>query len=139
MPILIADESGGEDIPDKAIIAEDAAAMEHADFMKNGSSYRPRTPTLPPILATTNVVAGVKRKTADSGSFAILKKPKICDDKKAVEELGEVSNTLVPLAESDLEQDTRTSGGFSKNMSAVSWDGRRTGSKLKWEGYLRKM
>ncbi|KAI4951475.1 hypothetical protein J4E91_004185 [Alternaria rosae] len=74
--ILIADEAGEEDVPDEQMTAEDAAAIEHADFMKNGSSYQPRALTLPSGLTAKNVVAGVKRRSNTSNPFATLKKPK---------------------------------------------------------------
>ena len=76
-PILIADEAGDEDVADVQMTAEDAAAIEHADFMKNGSSYRPRALTQPSGLVANNIVAGVKRKSSDSNPSATLKMPRL--------------------------------------------------------------
>lgn len=88
-PILIADEAGEENVPNEQMTAKDAAAIEHADFMKNGSSYRPRALTLPSGLTAKSVVTGVKRKSNASNPFATLKKPKVDDDNGATAQLCE--------------------------------------------------
>lgn len=88
-PVLIPDEAGDEDVAGEQMTAEEAAAIEHADFMKNGSSYRPRALTLPSGLVAKNVVAGVKRRSSDSNPFATLK-------------MGEIEGVFVSIAESQL-------------------------------------
>jgi hypothetical protein len=100
-PIVIADEAEEDDVPDEQMTAEDAAAIEHADFLRNGSSYRPRTHTPPPVLAAKNVVAGVKRKAGDSDSFAAFKMPKAGDDDGADARLGEVGDTFLLTTENN--------------------------------------
>ncbi|KAI4678313.1 uncharacterized protein J4E88_006834 [Alternaria novae-zelandiae] len=88
-PVLIPDEAGDEDVAGEQMTAEEAAAIEHADFMKNGSSYRPRALTPPSGLVAKNVVAGVKRRSSDSNPFATLK-------------MGEIEGVFVSIAESQL-------------------------------------
>ena len=90
-PVIIAEESEEEEkmtVEDEEMIAEDEAAIEHADFMKYGSSWWPRPTPLSsklvpgnvvpsPTLVPENVVAGVKHKTENSNPFAALEMPRL--------------------------------------------------------------
>jgi len=70
--------------------AEDAAAIELAKFMKNGSSYRPLSRSQSPDWVPENVAAGRERRVEDASLFAALKKPKLDDDEGRRGASGEV-------------------------------------------------
>jgi hypothetical protein len=101
-PITTADEpedAADDDEP----TAEELAAAEHADFMKNGSSYRP----LPreETLVAENVVAGAKRKAEGEreNPFAKLKKPKLGEDGETAAKESGGEGVFVPVTEGGLE------------------------------------
>jgi len=99
-PVVITEESEEEgEIVGEKMTAEDEAAIEHANFMKYGSSWRPRpipssklvtgnivtAPIAPsPTLVPGNVVAGMKRKAENSNPFAALKMPRLGDDTRTI-------------------------------------------------------
>ncbi|CAA9962400.1 hypothetical protein PTMSG1_05775 [Pyrenophora teres f. maculata] len=132
-PIAIAEESEEEgeivdDVEDEDMTAEDAAAIEHANFMKNGSSWRPRILPVPksvpekvvarPVvqpseLVAHNVVAGVKRKADDSEPVTAAKMPRIEEDTKTnkvagVKRKAEDSESFTATKKPRLEDDAKT-------------------------------
>ena len=79
-PIIVADDPDKEEGEDEDMTAEDAAAIELAKFMKNGSSYRPFSGSQSPDWVPENVAAWRKHRVEDASPFAALKKPKLDDD-----------------------------------------------------------
>ncbi|KAE8866207.1 hypothetical protein PTNB29_03354 [Pyrenophora teres f. teres] len=132
-PIAIVEESEEEgeivdDVEDEDMTVEDAAAIEHANFMKNGSSWRPRILPVPksvpekvvapPVvqpseLVAHNVVAGVKRKADDSEPVTAAKMPRIEEDTKTnkvagVKRKAEDSESFTATKKPRLEDDAKT-------------------------------
>jgi hypothetical protein len=101
-PITTAEEPEEAD-DDGEPTAEELAAAEHVDFMKNGSSYCP----LPreEMLVAENLVAGAKRKAEDEkeNPFAKLKKPKLGEDGETSATVSGGESVFVPVTEGGLE------------------------------------
>ncbi|KAI0586933.1 hypothetical protein Alg130_04029 [Pyrenophora tritici-repentis] len=113
-------------------------AIEHVNFMKNGSSGRPPTlstpksvpekivppQVIPPFgLVPDNVVAGVKRKSDDSESVTAIKMPTIEEDAKTdkvdgVKRKADDSEPMTAAKMPRIEDETKTDDTEGKKRNA---------------------
>ncbi|KAF7452152.1 hypothetical protein A1F99_039290 [Pyrenophora tritici-repentis] len=127
-----------EDLRASYIALKSMIAIEHVNFMKNGSSGRPPTlstpksvpekivppQVIPPFgLVPDNVVAGVKRKSDDSESVTAIKMPTIEEDAKTdkvdgVKRKADDSEPMTAAKMPRIEDETKTDDTEGKKRNA---------------------